>query len=188
MTVPSQWDFTAPFEGVVPHLYLDTAGLVTAGVGFMLPDLASARRMPWVPSRDLDLDWRTMEHLEPGKPVAFYRPHTRARLPEPYMRAEFAVRMNALERQLWPLFPWLQLPPAARVALLDMGYNLGPGRLAKFARLRAEVALAVNEPRHWRGAAAECTRTAINAKTGQRVEVNPARNEATRQLFLKCAP
>lgn len=167
-----QFAFTAPFEGVVPHLYLDTAGLVTGGVGFMFPELADAQRLPWEPSRALELDWAIVRTLAPGRAPDFYRRQTTARLPEPAMRAEFARRLAAFEAQVMRSLPaWRTYPEPARIALLDMAYNLGGNFLVKWPHLQT-AALS----RDWARCAAESHRNGIQA----------ARNDATRALFQKC--
>ena len=168
--VIDQWSFTSPFEGVIPHLYKDTAGYITAGVGFMLPNLAAAQKLPWEPPRDIALDWQEVSQLEAGKPASFYRPHTRARLPLHAMRTEFAWRMAALDQPLGALFPGFRsYPQAVQIALRDMAYNLGIRGLSKFARLRAACA-----GRDWAAAAGQCNRRGIQQ----------ARNQATVDAFL----
>jgi GH24 family phage-related lysozyme (muramidase) len=37
-----------PSEGYVEHMYLDTKGLVTVGIGNMLPSVAAAQALPFV--------------------------------------------------------------------------------------------------------------------------------------------
>lgn len=168
----NQWDFTAPFEGVVPHMYLDTAGHVTAGVGFMFPDLKAARALTWQPPGEVDLDWVSVRALPAGKPASFYRKHTNARLSDATMRAEFQVRVAAFERAVIKAGVPLQTYPAlARVALVDMAFNLGTAGLLKYKKLLAACAV-----EDWRAAAAECSRRGIQA----------ARNDATRAVFEKC--
>jgi GH24 family phage-related lysozyme (muramidase) len=169
-----QWSFTCPFEGIVPHLYKDTAGLVTGGAGFMFPTLADARRLAWEPARDLELDWAHVAAAPAGHTATFYKPLTRARLSEQVMRAEFAARIATFERRITTsYFPaWRTLPEPARIALLDMAYNLGVVGLGKFQVLRAAC-----NAHDWGNAAKQCDRRGIQ----------PARNAATRQLFEKCA-
>lgn len=164
-----QWSFTAPFEGIVPHLYLDSVGLVTCGVGFMLPNLSAARTLAWSQPGDVDLDWIAVVHLEKGRTPDYYRKHTTARLSEQVMRAEFQRRISDFQKQLFRAWPThLTYPESVRIALLDMAYTMGVSRLLKFTELRAACSA-----RDWATAARECSRK----------RVQPDRNEATKALF-----
>jgi len=172
MSTLTQWDFTAPFEGVVPHLYKCTAGVVTWGVGFTGGILA-ARRLPWSPQGQLDLDWIEVESLPAGKLPSFYRARTSARLSDAAMRAEFQHHVQDFEQRLIKNHPrYLTYPHLVRIALLDMAFNLGVGGLLKFKKL-----LAACERGDWDEAAVQCVRRGIQAQ----------RNESTQALFENCA-
>lgn len=41
------WDFNEPFEGYVPHMYVDVKGLVTTGVGNLIDPVHYATALPW---------------------------------------------------------------------------------------------------------------------------------------------
>jgi len=42
------YDALKRWEGVVRYMYLDSIGLVTVGVGFMIPNVYSASTLPFV--------------------------------------------------------------------------------------------------------------------------------------------
>src|ERR1044072_4910652 len=97
----TQWAFTAPFEGIVPHLYLDTRGHVTCGVGFLVPDIAALERYPWRPSSaTARADWAEVTRMQPGLTPIHYRRVTCARLGEPDMRVLFTQKMGEFRRQI----------------------------------------------------------------------------------------
>lgn len=169
--VGGQWGFTAPFEGIVPHLYLDTRANVTCGVGFLVPDEATLVRLPWWPSiPDAIADYRTVKAAAPGHAASFYKPLCHARLSEANMRRLFDMHVTAFRKQLDPTWHLNQWPECAQVALVDMAFNLGVGGLAKYAHLRTAIFA-----RRWDLAASECHRAGIS----------DARNEAAKQLFLQ---
>lgn len=169
-----QWSFTAPFEGVVPHLYLDTTGLPTCGVGFAVPTEQQLLRCgPWLPNALTALaDYRRVRVAERGHVAAWYERHCTARLSEPTMRAVFVSRVTECRRAIrdWELE---RLPDAAQVALVDMAYNLGAAGLGRYDKLQAAVRAC-----DWATAAAECHRRGVQ----------PARNTATAALFMSLAP
>lgn len=174
----NQWDFTAPFEGIIPHLYLDTAGYVTAGVGFMLPKLVDAQALDWaqpVSSDDVTRDWYTVRAVGAGKLPRAYRIATECRLSEAGMRAEFDRRMALVSYELarvWRDFD--ALPAPAQLAIKDMAWNCGVGSLRRhWPKFRAAV-----DRRDWQTCAKQCRRRGIQE----------SRNDATRKLFESLIP
>lgn len=176
MTTQSQWDFTAPFEGVVPHMYLDSRDNVTAGVGFLIRGEIDAMNL-FADSHsgsNISADFHRISKSEPGRLMSYYAALTNCRLPDSVMKAEFYRRMGVTQKELTALFTaWDTFALSARTALLDMAYNLGtPALRNKWPHLRAAV------PSHdWKACALECLRDGVQ----------PKRNLATHALFLEAA-
>lgn len=169
----AQWAFTAPFEGIVPHLYLDTRGNVTCGVGFLIPSREALDRYDWRPDIvTARTDYDLVRAAGPGRVASYYGKLCRATLTADTMRAHFDSHVRAVVTQLghWNI---AGVPRPVRVALIDMAFNLGIGGLNKYQKLKAAIA-----DQRWRDAAAECSRRGIQA----------ARNQATRDLFLSLEP
>lgn len=170
-----QWSFTAPHEGIVRHLYLDSVCKVTCGVGFMLPDEAACARLQWTPNvQEAIADFRRLgeEHGPFEKfAAAHYRPMVRARLSDAFMREEFDRRTAAFIKQLGPSFV-AAIPAPGQIALVDMAYNLGVAGVAKFHNLHAAIV-----SKNWATAARESHRNGVSEK----------RNLATAAQFLACA-
>ncbi len=165
-----QWSFTSPFEGVIKHLYLDSEGLPTCGVGFLVATEDACSKLPWQPSVQAALaDWRLVKSQPKGFAAKHYAAFCKASLSNQSMRLLFTMRVNEFRRQIadWHLERY---PLEAQIALLDLAYNLGPGGLAKYAKLRAAL-----ERRNWVAAAEECSRRGVQQR----------RNDATRALFLR---
>lgn len=178
--VLDQWAFTALFEGVIPHLYLDSLGNVTCAVGELVLSEQAARRLPWSPSGDGALvDYHLVKAAPVGHVASWYRPLTKCRLAEPDMRSLFLVRVaqfrKDLQRTGWRIE---RIPAPGQVALVDMAYNLGVGAPGKgglngdFPSFRRAI-----EAGNWARAAAECHR---------RPPVSEARNKATAAQLLAC--
>lgn len=164
-----QWSFTAPFEGVVPHLYLDSRGLVTCGVGFLIGSSLELTTLPWQPNGQIALvDYHTVRRCDPGRGASWYGQFCKAYLTEPAMRGLFDHKIQTIEQALTARWQLQTCPDAVRIALIDMAYNLGVGGLNRFEKLRAAVLA-----KDWVTAANESHRTGIQ----------DSRNAATKALF-----
>ena len=157
-------------EGRERHMYLDTAGLVTAGRGDMIPTAAAAGAMPFhyadtgspVDVADIMLEFDRIQALPKGHEAEFYK--SNQVLPDEYIDERTASRCQGFVSELQRLFPaFAQFPQPAQLALLDMTYNLGIGRaptynvrptgLQEFTHLCAAV-----RARDWKMCALFCDR------------------------------
>lgn len=169
-----QWSFTSPFEGVVPHLYLDSEGLPTAGVGFLIPTADDLRQYAWSPNvQEAQADYLLIKELPKGHTPAFYRKVCRARLSEDHMREVFDRKVAEFRRAMgaWKLE---RQPVEVQVALVDIAYNIGVDGLARYKQLKVAI-----DTRDWKSAADECHRRDTANSPGL-----AKRNAATRDLFL----
>jgi GH24 family phage-related lysozyme (muramidase) len=165
--------FTGPFEGSIPHMYLDTKGLVTTGIGFLLPTPESALKLGFMPSDHTVSDWMAVKACPAGKVASWYKSHTVCILPANNLRAEFDRRVQEFADQLSKIYKLDTYPEAAQVAVLDMAYNLGAGALIfKWPSFKA-ACLA----KDWATAALQCKRKGVQ----------DARNVATAALFATAA-
>jgi GH24 family phage-related lysozyme (muramidase) len=90
------------FEGVVPHMYLNTNGNVTVGVGHLLSDANAATTLPFVKTSDgtaasgaeIAMEFQRIEGLAPGHVASYYNPFTRLRLNQPDIDALLRSDLN----------------------------------------------------------------------------------------------
>jgi GH24 family phage-related lysozyme (muramidase) len=181
------------FEGVVPHFYLDTRGLVTIGTGNMVPDVAAALKLPLrtpggepATAAQISSEFLRVRAMTHGHMPQFYQTATSPLLGSADNAALLRSRCVAFESQLTGNFAgyWLY-PVDARIALLDMVYNLGLGRaprsgvegsgLLGFTHLGAAV-----RNHDWAGAADCCARDVHDPAFC-------ARNAWTRSQFISAA-
>jgi GH24 family phage-related lysozyme (muramidase) len=168
------------WEGDIKHLYVDTRGFVTTGIGQLVKDAPAARELPFIDTRtgapatpqQIDQAFASVQQLPKGHSDSWYAKATDLRLPEETVRALAQSRLTneflpGLRREL-PHFD--SYPPSAQRALIDMAYNLGVGGVGRFHGLRAAC-----EAGDWSQAAAECHRRTCRAE----------RNDWTRGLFLQ---
>jgi GH24 family phage-related lysozyme (muramidase) len=170
-------------EGVISHMYLDTVGKVTIGIGFMIPDPHSVLAYRLIhretgvaaTSAEKQADWTKVSQQSKGKLAGTYKRFTQLDMPENAVRRMLSAKLRAFSESLRTRFPEFDgFPPQARLALLDMIYNVGPNGLfkgfPKFCRAAERL--------DWEACAAECSRKGIS----------PERNEDCRKLFLKALP
>jgi hypothetical protein len=176
---------TEVFEGKVPTMYLDTKGNVTVAVGLEVPSVDFARGLPFytrgmgedtraTPQEITDtFDW--VKSQKPGKLPKFYQaPEYSVFLQDADIDSLLRAVVTANDSRLAHHFPQYDAwPYSAKLAYLDMAYNLGFARLiAEYTRMNAAA-----EATMWQVCAAECGR-GVNDPAFER------RNAWTRQQFL----
>lgn len=165
------------FEGSIPWMYRDTVGKVTVGVGVMLPDAAAASALPFAANGqpasapEIAAEFARVDALPMGRAAHFYRKDGGPELSENEIDALLRSEILRFEAELREkIAGYDAFPDQARMALLDMAYNLGPeGLLKGFPRL-----IQAAEAGDWKQAAAQCFRHGPGA----------ARNEWTEAMFL----
>lgn len=168
------------FEGSVPWMYLDTVGKVTVGVGSMLPDARAAGVLPFLlgeraaTAGEIAKEFVRVSALAKGRAAAFYRGEGGPRLAEKTIDERLGEVLEGFEGYLRAhIGGYDRLPDGAKLALLDMVYNLGPGRLfQEYPKLLAAIAKG-----DWATAAAASLRRGPGA----------ARNAWTKEQFLGAA-
>lgn len=171
-----------PYEGNVAHMYLDTNGYVTVGIGNLLPNVAAAQTLPFVhkadsqraAAADIQTDFETVKAQRSRHTAAWYARRTALQLNALDIELLFQRRVNEFLRQLRGVFTnFDHFPDSAQLAVLDMAFNLGVGALNRsWPNFRAAV-IAEN----WSDAATHCVRPGAA----------PARNAGTQALFRSAA-
>ena len=165
------------FEGSIPWMYLDTVGKVTVGVGLMLPDTAAAQRLPFTstagPATTIEIaaEFSRVQAMPMGRPAQFYHHPAALQLAQAEIDSLLRTVLLGFEGELRAALPaYDSYPQGAKLALLDMAYNLGPaGLLHGYPHLINAV-----RDNNWAQAAAACFRHGPGAE----------RNQWTRLMFL----
>ena len=173
---------TARFEGTIEHMYLDTAGYVTVGVGNKLDSAAHAQQLEFVErstqrkatAAQIAADFETVSTQPKGMLASKYAPHTKLELQSTAVDALLDRRIRSFEADLRRIYQGYEgFPHEVRLALLDMAYNLGSYALEhRWPRFNAAIASG-----DWAGAARDCHRRGVPE----------ARNEWTKQRFEAAA-
>ena len=175
-------DYFREHEGVVSYMYLDVVGLVTVGVGFMIPDPGSAAQLNLVQrgtttpatAAQKQQEWQTVHSQIKARPASFYKQFTTLDMTDAEINAGLAVRIQNFVVNLRQRFPQFDSFPApAQLGLLDMIYSLGPrGLFTGYPKFCKAV-----DKQDWN----TC------AKEGVRRNVSASRNQDLAQLFLDAA-
>jgi GH24 family phage-related lysozyme (muramidase) len=143
----------------------------------MLPDARAAGALPFTigdraaTPDEIATEYARVDAMAMGHASAFYKVPTSLELTQQTIDAKLSSVLQGFEADLRTEFPHYDaLPDGAKMALLDMIYNLGPAGLFKgFPHLVAAV-----QSGAWAQAAEHCTRRGPG----------PARNNWTQQQFL----
>jgi len=147
-------------EADVPHMYLDTRGNVTVGVGHLLATVQEAYGLPFLlptgsPAEQHDIlnDFEAIKQSKPGMLVQYYARAADLRLSaedrQKLLRADIQRTHTDLQRDL-PVLS--DLPEPAQEAVLNMAFELGPrGLMEGYPKLIK----ALHES-DWQQCAAEC--------------------------------
>lgn len=170
-----------PSEGNVSHMYVDTVGKVTVGIGNMLPNAAAACALAFVnrttgnraTPAEITADFNAVAAQPPARSARLYRPFTKLDLPNVAIDNLFRDRVAGFQDELRRAYPdYDDYPDSVQLALLDMAFNMGTAALRKWPRLNKAIS-----EQDWEAAAADSTRP----------KANPARNAAIKALFEKAA-
>ncbi len=169
------------FEGVIPHMYLDTKGYVTVGVGFLINTVSKATQYAFVKrgtatraSRaEIEADWKAVNKMAKGMVASRYKSSTKFDLPMNVINAKFDTifRQHVTYAKEY-LSSFDKQPDACKEALADMAYNLGGGGLKKYKKLKKAI-----EAGDWAEAAKQSHRNGPGIK----------RNKYVYNLFMSCA-
>ena len=179
LTDAEKLEWFAKQEGNIPHMYLDTVGVVTVGIGTALFTAGDASALAFVTrgttvtadAGTIEAEWAEVKKQVKGKLAESYKPFTRLDLPPEEVSRKFNEHIATFEEKLkakWSGYP--DFPTPAQLGLLDMIYNLG-----SFADFPSFVA-AVNRE-NWIEAANQCRRRGPSE----------SRNRETKELFESAA-
>lgn len=167
-------------EGSISHMYLDTRGFVTVGVGNMLKTAADAQELTFVErdngsaatAENIATDYNAVRERPYGMeyPASSFKTYTKFDMSDAEINMLLDRRITEFEARLRDDFLGFDsYPDRARLGLIDMAFNLGNhGLVTKFPTFTAAARAG-----HWMKCAEEC----------QRRGISDARNEEVKKLF-----
>ncbi|WP_138567681.1 pesticin C-terminus-like muramidase [Pseudoalteromonas phenolica] len=177
------------FEGEIAHLYLDSRGNPTIGVGFLMANaqqfcaLNLVHKKSGKPASNCEkqAEYKKISKQETGYKASWYAQFCELTLPSHETDKILHEHIAQFKQELSRVFnkqngfdcQFEQMPLSAQYALLDMAFNLGTPHLAKnWPKLHQAI-----KQQDWHCAAQECSRRHIQSE----------RNAATEQLFKQAS-
>jgi|SRR5882762_186298 len=159
------------WETPIAWLYLDIKGWVTTAIGLQVVSALAALNLkfmspdgsrPATPA-EIENDYARVRGMPYGQQFGakFYKSATSPLLPDVEQHRLLVSQVNSCETDLRRIYPgYDSMPDPAKIALIDMRYNLGPVKLAppKYPLFNAAVA-----KRDWLTASQQCARN-VNDK------------------------
>lgn len=172
------------YEGCVEHMYLDTKGYVTVGVGHLLSTLTNAQSLAFIVQKDskvatkeqIKTDYDTVKKQTKGLLSSTYKKHTKLKLKKTDIDKLTNKHIDTFEGELKKVYgsdAFAAFPSEVRLALFDMIFNLGMTNLKnKFPTFNKYI-----KAKNWSDAAKESNRS----------DVSDARNKYVKDLLEKAA-
>ncbi|WP_159819900.1 hypothetical protein [Colwellia sp. 20A7] len=125
------------YEGNIPHMYLDTKGKVTVGVGHLLKDVEAAKKVPFTfrdtgavaSVKQIEDEFKLIKSKPFGSQAApFYKPFTKLVITEAVREAQVEQHIRTFESELKIIYgasEFSSYPNDVKLALFDMIFNLG---------------------------------------------------------------
>lgn len=170
------------YEGKISHMYLDSKGLVTVGVGHLLKDLASAQKLNFkngngmpASKSEIKTDYEAVKKQSKNRVAGFYKKHAKLVLTEVDMNLLTNKHIDTFESELKRIFAdFLMYPIEVRYALFDIIFNVGMTDLnTKWPNFKKAV-----KAKNWTKASEESNRKA---------PVSAERNKYVKDLLEKAA-
>lgn len=166
------------YEGKVNHMYLDSNGYVTVGIGHLLSSREAAMALPFerAPGQranpiEIGLEFDRVRQLSANRLPSFYRTHTRLHLSDAEIDRLTLQHIETFHRELRSIYAGFdEFPSSVRLALFDLIFNVGQTNLRnRWPRMNAAIAA-----RDWATAAIQSRRAP---------PISAARNDYVRRLF-----
>ena len=170
------------YEGKIDHMYLDSKGFVTVGVGHLLKDLASAQKLRFkkrnnMPASkdEIKADYEAVKMQPKNRLAPFYKRHAKLKLSELDINTLTNSHIDTFEGELKGIFSdFFTYPSEVRFALFDIIFNVGMTSLNnKWPNLKKAV-----KAKDWSASAKESNRKA---------PISTERNKYVKDLFEKAA-
>ncbi len=170
------------YEGKISHMYLDSKGFVTVGVGHLLKDLASTQKLNFKKSDNLPAskdeikaDYEAVKKQPKNRLASFYKKSVKLKLLDVDINTLTNQHIDSFEVELKKIFSdFSTYPNEVRLALFDIIFNVGMTDLNnKWPSFKKAV-----KAKDWTTAAKESNRKA---------PISTERNKYVKDLFEKAA-
>ncbi len=172
------------YEGKIEHMYKDTKGFITVGIGHLLKDLAAAQAIDFIHQStdkkatkdEIKIDFESVKKSPAKLHASHYKKYTILELTSLTIDNLTDKHIDTFERELKRLYgaaEFRSFPSEVKLALFDMIFNLGMTRLRqRFPKFNKSI-----KAKDWNEA----------AKESNRPNVGLARNKYVKDLLSKSA-
>jgi len=176
------YKITRKYEGNVLHMYLDSKGLVTVGIGHLLSTVADAQKLTFYTAKnvkataaEIKTDFDNVSKQPKKKLAPYYKRFTKLHMEQGDIDNLTYAHINDFYKELKQIYVDFDSYPApARYALFDMIFNLGKSKLQNGFPTMNRAVLAHAWP--------------IAAKESHRAPpVQKSRNDFVKDMFNKAA-
>jgi GH24 family phage-related lysozyme (muramidase) len=180
------------YEGKINHLYLDSVGKVTVGIGHLIPDRNSVTTVPLFHAKngvatkpatpqEKQKEYDTIAKLNKGYKASWYGKHTTLLIKDSDITTQLNKHIASFYQELTNIYKkssgypddFDKLPKNVQIALFDMIFNLGAHKIVNVFTSFDKAVKAGD----WKKASQECNRP----------QLDPARNNYVKNLFLSAA-
>ena len=170
------------YENNIPHMYLDTYGKVTVGVGHLIKTAQDAQKLPFVDEKKIKA---TPEAIKAGfenvkkqlknMKASYYKKYTKLTLNPTDIDQMLEKHIASFHKEIKIVFPEFDtFPSEVRLALLDIIFNVGMTDLRTgWTKMKAAI-----KAKNWMEAGKESRR---------KPPIPTDRNDYVRKLFEKAA-
>ncbi len=168
------------YEGAIPHMYLDSKGLVTVGIGHLIINLQSAQKLPFITQKaikatlkEIQVDYDLVKKQSGNMLASYYKRFTKLKLSAIEIDKLTNKHIDSFYKEIKQIYSdFDNFPSDVKLALLDLIFNVGmPDLKNNWPSLNKEV-----RAKEWGKAALHSNR---------KVPVSAARNKYVKDLFEK---
>ncbi|MFL1405874.1 glycoside hydrolase family protein [Marinobacter sp. M1N3S26] len=178
------------YEGKVSHMYLDSRGFVTVGIGHLIANVTEAQKLAFKTTRnvpasgaEIKSDYDSVKKQPANRVASFYKKFTSLILPDVEIDKLTDKHILTFESELKRIYSGFEnFPSEVRLALFDLIFNLGMTDLNNnWPKFNAAI-----QAKDWQTAADESSRAApISAERNRYVRnllETAAKNSAAQAL------
>jgi len=161
------------YENRIPHMYKDTTGNITAGVGHLIKDIEAAKKIAFVvrntgvlaTKKEIEDEFIKFKGLSLDKNTVAtaFKKYSTLELGESLMDKQVENHINNFEKELKQVYGTQEFQSYSdnvKLALFDMIFNLGMTKLiSRFPKFNRHI-----KANDFEKAALECSRTDVSAQ------------------------
>lgn len=170
------------YEGLVEHIYRDSKGFATVGVGHMMPNIQAAQQLPFYTQQgskataaEIKVDYDAVMKQPSNRLANYYKRFTKLKMRRLDIDQLTNKHIDAFHKELKIIYlDFDKFPSEAKLALFDIIFNVGMTNLKnKWPTMNAAI-----KAKDWSKAATNSNR---------QPPVSAARNKYVKDLFIKAA-